>query len=104
MKTIYIAHAISGDLEGNIKKVLNIVRHLNITMPEILPFAPYIVDLQCLDDNIPKERERGLKNNAHYFNSGFIDELWIYGHITNGIWEEIELAKKANCLIRFCSS
>ena len=100
-KIIYIAHKISGDVEKNIQKVLSIVKHINLTEPDLVPFAPYIVDLQALDDNIPEQRARGMANNKAYFDSGMIDELWIYGEVSAGIKLEIEWASKNKCLIKF---
>ena len=100
-KIAYIAHKISGDIEGNIKKVLAIVRHINLTEPDVTPFAPYIVDLQALDDNIPEERTRGMANNKAYFDAGFIHELRIYSDVSSGIKLEIEWACESNCLIKF---
>lgn len=92
MKVVYIAHPISGDIIGNIQKVLSIVRHVNMRYPDIIPFAHYIVDCQALDDDIPAERERGIKNDTELFKRKFIDELWLYGNrISNGMAAEIKL-------------
>ena len=100
-KIIYIAHKIAGDIQNNINKVLAIVKELNLSDPTIVPFAPYIVDLQALDDTIPEQRKRGMANNKAYFESGMIDELWIYSEVSAGIKQEIEWASKAKCLILF---
>ena len=90
MKTAYIAHPISGDVKGNIDKVLNIVRELNLSDIELLPFAPYIVELQCLNDDVVSERAKGILNNLHIFKSGIIDELWLYGDkVSKGMYTEI---------------
>jgi hypothetical protein len=95
MVVAYIAHPISGDIEGNIRKVKAILREINLTEPEVVPFAPYLVDLGVLDDSIPEERARGIKNDHEFFNRKFIDEIWLYGdRISSGMWEEIKLADK----------
>ena len=101
MKIVYIAHPLSGDLPGNLEKVRNIVRHLNLTEPNIVPFAHYFVDCYALDDTIQEERERGIKNDIALLKAGFIDELWLYGDIiSNGMKAEIELAKKLGILVK----
>ncbi len=94
MKIAYIAHPISGDIKGNIEKIKAIVREINLTEPDVVPFAPYIVDCESLNDDIPAERERGIKNDIELFNRKFIDEVRLYGaHISNGMKAEIKLAK-----------
>src|ERR1017187_2523970 len=93
MKVVYIAHPISGDIKGNLEKIRLIVREINLTEPDIVPFAPYWLDCFALDDNIPAERERGIKNDHELFNRKFIDELRLYGtRISNGMRAEILLA------------
>lgn len=96
MKIVYIAHPISGPAEQwNRLKVIEIVRYLNLTEPNILPFAPYIVDLQALNDQVPAERDRGIRNNREYFTRGMIDELRVYGPLESaGVKEEIKLARE----------
>lgn len=93
MKIAYIAHPISGDIPGNIQRVLAIIKQVNLTEANTVPFAPYLPDCQALDDNIPEERERGIRNDIELFNRKFIDELRLYGNkISRGMLEEIKLA------------
>lgn len=90
-KIVYIAHPIGGDVEGNVKKVLDIVRELNMSGLDIVPFAPYIVDVLALDDNDIEQRARGFENNRQLFQ--LIDEVWLYGDkISSGMTTEIEWA------------
>jgi hypothetical protein len=97
MKIVYIAHPIGGDPEKNVKRILKIVRRINLLEPETVPFAPYMADVLALDDNIIAERERGIKNDNHIFRSGIIDELRLYGTIiSKGMRAEIELANSLN--------
>ena len=97
MKVAYIAHPISGDPEGNIAKILDIVRSINLLEPDVVPFAPYIVDCQALDDQNPEERERGIQNDIALFRKGFIDEVRLYGDrismgmTTRLIWQLISV-------------
>jgi hypothetical protein len=97
MKIVYIAHPISGDVEGNIKKILAIIREINLTMPDVIPIAPYIVECQALDDNNPEERKRGIANNFQYFRRRIMDEVWLYGpRISSGMSDEWDLCEIYN--------
>jgi hypothetical protein len=99
MKVVYIAHPISGDVDGNILKVIDIVRTINLNSENILPFAPYIVDLKALDDSNALQRERGIKNNSYWLATNVVDEVWVFGGISKGVSEEIMLAneKEIDC-------
>lgn len=93
MRVAYIAHPISGDIEGNLEKVRLIGRQINLNEPDVVPFAPYWFDCHCLDDNNADERARGIKNDHHLFR--FVDELRLYGdRISAGMRGEIELAQE----------
>jgi len=93
---IYIAHPIANDVQENIKSVLSIVRQLSLEN-EVIPFAPYIVDVQALNDANPSERVIGFEHNKAIFQSGIIDEVWLYGgRISNGMQTEREWAKELN--------
>lgn len=95
MKICYIAHPISGDVKGNIKKVISIVREINLAHPDVVPFVPYLSDLYALDDSNSAERERGLRNGLFLLKKGFIDEIWLYGdRISNGMRAELNIAKE----------
>lgn len=93
MKIAYIAHPISGDVKGNLKKLVEINRKINLEEPDVLPFIPYFVDCKSLDDSIPEERARGIKNDTFLINKGFIDEVRLYGgRISPGMAAEAKLA------------
>ena len=94
MKICFISHPVSGDVSGNIKKIIAIARHINLTEPDVVPFVPYLIDLYSLDDNEPKERVRGLKNGLELFINCRINEVRLYGNnISEGMKEEIELSR-----------
>ena len=96
MKIVYIAHPISGDIEGNLEKIRVIVRHINFNCPDIVPFVPYYVDIVSLDDNNPGERARGINNDSVFFFRKMMDEVWLYGdRISEGMKNEIKLAQRA---------
>lgn len=94
MTIAYIAHPISGNVEANLAHLREIIRNINLTMPDVVPFVPYYTDVVSLDDNVPAERERGMKNGAELLQRGFIDEVWLTGdRISNGMVYETALAQ-----------
>lgn len=101
-RLVYIAHPISGDVQGNVSKILEIVKSINLLNTNVIPFAPYIADVLALDDTIPEQREKGIQNNLFVLESGCVNELWVYGNeITAGIKKEIEIATKHNIEVVF---
>lgn len=94
-KTVFISHPISGDIEGNVKKVLEICRKIHTG--NIISVAPYLVSLGYLDDEIAEDRELGIEANLEALRRGFIDELWLFGErISKGMEQEIQLAMSLN--------
>lgn len=99
----YIAHPIGRDAWqktinlGNIKRI---VREINLTQPDIVPFVPYYCDCEALRDDVPQERSKGLKNGQILLQFCLIHELWLYGDtISEGMQQEIEIALKQNIII-----
>lgn len=91
---VYLCHPIGGNVTENTASVLAIVRQLSLEN-EVIPFAPYIVDVQALDDANPLERAIGFEHNKAIFESGIIDEVWLYGgRISIGMQTEIEWANE----------
>lgn len=104
MKIVYIAHPIGGNVKVNLREILEIVREININIPDVVPFAHYYVDCHALDDSVPEERELGIRNDTALLKAGFIDEMWLYGsRISNGMKTEIELAKSLNIPVKSMS-
>lgn len=104
MKIAYIAHPIGGDVKGNLIKVLAIVKHINRTEPDTVPFVPYFADLLAMDDNIAPERTRGIKNDHEFFARRCFHELRLYGdHVTSGMEDEISLAVQYGIRINPCT-
>lgn len=102
MKIVYICHPISGDVEGNVEKIKKIIRHINMTTPDVVPFAPYLGDILAMNDAVPSERARGIKNDKVFFERKIIDELWVCSNtITSGMDAEIKLAEKLGILCKF---
>ena len=93
MKIAYICHPVSGDIMGNIDRIMKIIRDINLNEPDVVPFVPYLGDILALDDNKPAERNRGIRNSIAVLTSGIVSELWVYGdRISAGMKEEINLA------------
>lgn len=93
MKIVYIAHPIGGDVKMNVYRITQIVRKINLTMPGIIPFAPYVADVLALADEKTEERERGLNNCLNVLRTGVCSEVWVYGPtISAGMQNEICLA------------
>lgn len=95
MKTVFVAHPISGDIDGNIKKVLEICERIHTK--EIIPVAPFLVSLQYLNDHVVEDRELGVEANLECFRRGYVDELWLFGdRISEGMKGEVKLARELN--------
>ena len=89
----YVAHKISGDVKGNIKKILAINRKLSL-QNEVIPFIPYLADVQSLDDSNPIERRLGFSHNKEFFKRKLFDQMGIYSEVSKGITEELEWCKE----------
>lgn len=99
IKTVFIAHPISGDIKGNVTKVLKICEKIH--SEKIIPIAPYLVSLQYLDDKIIEDRKLGINANIECFHRKYIDELWLFGDkISKGMKQEIMLALKLKIPIK----
>ncbi len=103
MKIVYIAHPIGGDVRGNLKKIADIVRAINLGFEtgDVIPFVPYYCDCVALDDGNPIHRDRGIYNDTVLIErmaiAGVLSELWVYGNIiSSGVKAEIELAERFN--------
>lgn len=92
-KTVFIGHPISGDVKGNMKKVLQICA--DVHTKEIIPVAPYLISLQYLNDEVIEDRELGMEANHECFHRKYVDELWLFGNrISPGMMKEILLAQE----------
>lgn len=90
-RLVYIAHQIGGAVDENVKDVLRLCREIHT--PEIIPFAPYLVQLQYLDDCVAAERALGMQANKELFRRRVMDEVWLTGpRISGGMTDEIHLS------------
>jgi hypothetical protein len=95
MKIVYIAHPISGDIEANLSDLRRIIRRINSESPRVVPLCSYYADIVSLDDNDPKDRERGMSNAKEVLRSGAVDEMWLTGdRMSSGMREEIDVAEE----------
>lgn len=96
MKIVYIAHPIGGNVEENLADLRRIIRIINLRNHDIVAFVPYYADVVSLNDNIPAERERGIKNDMEILRRlrKHIDELWLTGNrISDGMKAEAAMAE-----------
>lgn len=94
-RIVYIAHPISNDIQGNVEKILAIVKQINLEEKNVSPFVPYLADVLALDDTIPEHRKKGISNNVAYLKSGIVSEIRVYGDfISKGVAEEIAIARE----------
>lgn len=94
MRIAYIAHPISGDIQANLADIRRIVRKINMEYPMVLPLVPYYADVVSMNDNIPEERARGIKNDLEIITRGIPDEVWLTGpRISAGMQGESDAAK-----------
>jgi len=90
-KTVFIAHPVNGDVQGNVGKILGICKQVHSGV--IIPIVPYLVSLQYLDDKVEEDRNLGIAANHEAFYRGFVDELWLFGDcISTGMEGEVRLA------------
>ena len=96
MKTVFIAHQVSGDIKENIKSALRWARWA-LKTKSVVPVVPYAYFCMILDD--ADEGERGLGTNCSMAILQRCEELWLCGPIPNKdsqVWKEIEEAHRMN--------
>jgi len=92
-KLVYLSHPISGNVDKNVRAILGICKKIHTK--NVIPFAPYLVAVQYLNDKISRERKLGIQSGFTCFSRRAMDELWLCGdRISKGMKEEIKLALK----------
>ena len=90
---MYVVHKVGGDVQGNVRKIQKICRE-NHTQ-DVIPFAPYLLALQYLDDEDPEERALGVAANAEFLQRGVVDEIGVFGdRMGRGGFGELKLGVK----------
>lgn len=93
-KFVFIAHPISGDVQGNIAKVLRICKEIH--SDSVIPVFPSMLWREYLSDS-PEDKALAKQVNEAYFSTGRVDEVRVFGdRISEGMKEEILLARKYN--------
>lgn len=91
MKLVYICSPLRGAIEENIKKANRYCEYA--AGCGTIPLAPHAIFTAYLQDNIPEQREQGLKMGLALLKR--CDEMWVCGdEITQGMQGEIDLATK----------
>ena len=96
-RMVYIASAMRGDIEGNLKKASAYCQAA--AEAGAVPVAPHLYFSSFLDDRVPKERIAGMEMGIHLLKR--CDELWVFGTPTEGMQKEIEVAKNMNMPILY---
>lgn len=101
MKLVYICSPYAGDIESNVRFAKAACRY---TMEQgCAPVAVHLMYPQILDDNIPAQRETGIRMGLRVLAS--CDELWICGsRISHGMNCEIVEAERLGIPIRNISA
>lgn len=101
MKKVFICSALRGDPENNIAKAEEYCRWAMVTHG-VLAIAPHIYFTRFLDDDLPAERELGIRAGLELLKE--CDELWYFGErITTGMVREINMAKNLEITVRYIS-
>jgi len=83
----------------NTEQAKKYCRHIATTTP-YTPIAPHIYCTEFLQDDIPEERELGMKIGIELLAK--CREIWVFGdYISEGMAKEIEYAQKNRITIKF---
>jgi hypothetical protein len=89
---VFIAHPMSGDLEGNTQKVVAICRKIH--SKDVIPVSPSFTTRRYLTAD-PTDRMLAKEHINEYFERHVFDELWLFGdRISEGMMIEVNLAIK----------
>lgn len=88
MKLIYMAHAVRGDVAGNLIKAKAWLKHLNEKYePGHCIIAPWITECEVFDESDEAQRHAGLQRCKRVVE--VCDEIWLVGEVgTPGMWTE----------------
>ncbi len=99
-KVVYLAHPISGDISGNLKRLVSWYRWAVMTR-HVNPIAPYHLCCLALNDQSPNERELGIELDEQILRSGIIEEVWLVGSmISRGMSNESRIAMSMGIEVR----
>ena len=88
---IYVCSPYRGDVAANVAFAKRCC--LDVIHAGEVPFAPHIYFTQFLNDDIPQERELGIKCGLEIL--ALCSAIWIFGEkITEGMCVEIDYAER----------
>jgi hypothetical protein len=84
MRVVYMAHPVSGDVEGNLAKARVLIRQMEEAFPDVAIVASWITECEIWDDANPVERAAGLQRDMAVL--ARCHELWLVGpHVSGGM-------------------
>lgn len=98
-RVVFIAHAIRGDIEGNLEKVQKYIRQA--VYEGDFPCCPWYAIVEALDDGDEEQRKAGIETNFMILER--CDELWVCGDYSEskGMRSEIDHAERHNIPVRY---
>lgn len=96
-KLVYVCSPYHGDMERNRQNAVEYCEYA--ARMGVIPLAPHTIFTQYLDDDVPSQREVGLKMGLELLKR--CDELWVFGPvITEGMKQEMIEANLENITVR----
>ena len=93
---IFICSPYRGDVDTNTQ---NARRYCRFALQQNgIPFAPHLMFTQFLNDDVPVERDAGLRLGMEMLKR--CDELWAFGSPTEGMALEIQEAVRLGVRVR----
>ena len=91
MRLVYVCSPLRGNIEANQRKADEYCAYAAAC--GVVPLAPHTIFTRYLDENIPEQREQGLKLGTELLKH--CNELWVMGGvISEGMQSEIKLARE----------
>lgn len=98
MKLIYVCSPYRGNVEHNTARARRYCRF--VYTEGAVPLAPHLLNTQFLDENLPEEREAGLKLGLQLLEH--CDELWLFGdRLSEGMEAELTEAHRMKMKIKY---
>lgn len=101
MRKVFICSSLKADntdkLNANIQRAKSYCRFAY--EQGYNPFAPHAFYTAFLDDLKPKERTDGMEMGQQWMWA--MNEVWVFGQVTEGMAKEIELAKTIGVEIKY---
>jgi len=97
VKKVYICSPYRGDVKANAECASRYCRYAVLCGE--LPIAPHLYFTFFLDDAIAAERNMGMFMGLELLKD--CSELWVFGSPTEGMREEINMAKRIGIPARF---